>query len=96
MDFHQRSAGDTEEYSFERRLPRLEGTKFGCRSPHLMDPSTRHSQTTALFGREFSQKIRNTRVLVVGSGGIGCELRRLVLSDTFYSLLMQDKSRTLF
>lgn len=35
----------------------------------------RSSQTAALFGPEFAQKIQDTRILVVGSGGIGCELR---------------------
>lgn len=43
--------------------------------PPEMSSATRSSQTAALFGPEFAQKIINTRILVVGSGGIGCELR---------------------
>jgi len=41
-----------------------------------MSTTTRSSQTAALFGQELSQKLAKTRVLVVGSGGIGCELRK--------------------
>lgn len=36
----------------------------------------RSSQAVALFGLELAQKLKETRVLVVGSGGIGCELRK--------------------
>ncbi len=35
----------------------------------------RLSHTQALLGPELSQKVRETPVLVVGAGGIGCELR---------------------
>ncbi|PVF96652.1 hypothetical protein CPB86DRAFT_874738 [Serendipita vermifera] len=55
-----------------------------------MDTSTRNSQTTALFGREFGQKIVNTRVLVVGSGGIGCELLKNIVLAGFGEITLLD------
>lgn len=38
-------------------------------------PSTRDSQTASLLGPELFEKVRNAKLLVVGAGGIGCELR---------------------
>jgi ubiquitin-like 1-activating enzyme E1 B len=34
----------------------------------------RSSHVEALLGEEVFQKVRNTKILVVGAGGIGCEL----------------------
>lgn len=40
----------------------------------------RSTYTEALLGQEVYKKVRETKVLVVGAGGIGCELRRSAFS----------------
>lgn len=44
-----------------------------------MNSSSRSACTNAIFGVEFNKKLKETRVLVVGSGGIGCELCQYTL-----------------
>ncbi|KAK4052713.1 E1 ubiquitin-activating protein uba2 [Microbotryomycetes sp. JL201] len=36
--------------------------------------SDRYAQTRAVLGQELFSKVQDARVLVVGAGGIGCEL----------------------
>lgn len=50
----------------------------------------RTSHTTALFGSEFAEKLKNTRILVVGSGGIGCELLKNVVLAGFGNITLLD------
>lgn len=40
----------------------------------------RSTYTEVLLGQEVYKKVRETKVLVVGAGGIGCELRRSAFS----------------
>lgn len=37
----------------------------------------RSSSVQALLGADTFEKVKNTKILVVGAGGIGCELREL-------------------
>lgn len=41
----------------------------------------RSTYTEALLGPEVYRKVRETKVLVVGAGGIGCELRGSALAS---------------
>ncbi|KIM24861.1 hypothetical protein M408DRAFT_331533 [Serendipita vermifera MAFF 305830] len=50
----------------------------------------RSSQTAALLGQELAQKLKGTRVLVVGSGGIGCELLKNIVLAGFGEITLLD------
>lgn len=41
----------------------------------------RESHIRTLYGQDFSSQIKNTRILIVGSGGIGCELCKQFLNS---------------
>jgi ubiquitin-like 1-activating enzyme E1 B len=40
----------------------------------------RTAHAEAILGPEFHGKLAETRVLLVGAGGIGCELRKLTVT----------------
>ncbi len=44
-------------------------------SPSITTMSNRASQAKALLGDDLYHRVRDSKVLVVGAGGIGCELR---------------------
>ena len=43
---------------------------------NIHEMSSRGTHARAILGPELYDKLGNTRVLLVGAGGIGCELRR--------------------
>lgn len=50
----------------------------------------RSTYTEALLGPEVYKKVRGTKVLVVGAGGIGCELRGSALASRLSFDLERD------
>ncbi|KAG8761351.1 E1 ubiquitin-activating protein uba2 [Serendipita sp. 396] len=50
----------------------------------------RSSSAATLFGSDFAQSIKDTRILVVGSGGIGCELLKNIVLVGFGDITLLD------
>ena len=51
----------------------------------------RSTYVEALLGADTFAKVRNTKILVVGAGGIGCELRELPHSSSYKTVLMNSQ-----
>ncbi|KAG8832312.1 E1 ubiquitin-activating protein uba2 [Serendipita sp. 399] len=50
----------------------------------------RSSSAASLFGSQFAESIKSTRILVVGSGGIGCELLKNIVLVGFGNITLLD------
>lgn len=75
----------------EKSVLSLKSALMEVSSSSSSTSGARWSSASASYGEETFAKIQNAKVLVIGSGGIGCELlKNLVLSGFKYIEIVRD------